>query len=140
MNIQKFVSPNVEIREKIENLRSTMLDLPQLEINMIHCFGGGMYARTGHLKKGTLLIGKIHLKEHINIMSSGEITVLTEEGDKRLQGFNILACKAGTRRVGYVHEDTVWTTILQTDETDQEKIEQMFFAKNHNELENADVC
>lgn len=135
-----LVVPNVEVRQKIEALRLEMIPLPQLEIDMIHCFGGGMYARSGHLKKGTVLIGKIHLKEHINIMSSGDITVVTEEGDKRLTGFNILSCKAGTRRLGVVHDDTVWTTIIQTEETDIKKIEEMFFAKNHNELEESNVC
>jgi hypothetical protein len=73
-------------------------------------------------------------------MSCGDIEIVTEEGSKRLHGFNILSCKAGTRRLGYVHEDTIWTTILQTEETDQEKIEEMFFAQDHNELEDMHVC
>lgn len=133
---KSFVTPDYSLREKIERLLGAMRTQTQATTETVECHGGGMFSRTLFLKKGDVLIGKIHLTEHINIMSSGDITVVTEEGDKRLTGFNIMACKPGTRRVGVVHEDTVWTTMLRTAETDLRKIEELFFAKSHAELEN----
>lgn len=83
---------------------------------------GGMHAISGTMKKGSIMVGSIHLTDHLNIMSCGDITVITEDGVVRLTGFNVLACKAGGRRIGLVHEDTTWTTIFKTDETDQAKV------------------
>ena len=72
----------------------------------------------------------------LNVMSSGDITVVTEEGIKRLTGFNILACKPGSRRVGFCHEDTIWTTFFMTDETDPETVEDTCTTDSHLNLEN----
>ena len=135
-----LVIPNLGIRAAIEHKLVEMRAEKQGTIETIITCGGGMFAKTGLIKAGTELIGKIHLKEHINIMSFGDITVVTEEGMRRLTGFNIMACKAGSRRYGRVHEDTLWTTIIQTDETDIAKVEEMFFAKNYEELGNSHVC
>lgn len=135
-----LVIPNPDIRAAIERVRGILHAGEKGTIDTIITCGGGMFAKTGLIKKGTPLVGKIHLKEHINIMSYGDITVVTEEGVRRLTGFNIMACKAGSRRFGLAWEDTLWTTILQTDETDLAKVEEMFFAKDHAELENNNVC
>ena len=137
----QLVVPNLPVRLILENLLVSLKNnFPQGHIDIIETSGGKMYARTGLIKKGTELVGKIHKLEHINIMSSGDITVVTEEGCKRLVGFNIMVCKPGTRRAGRANEDTIWTTILQTEETDLAKIEEMFFYKSHEEMEQDYVC
>lgn len=135
-----LVIPNMDIRAAIEEVRAKLHEGPKGEIETIITCGGGMFARTGLIKAGIPLVGKIHLKEHINIMSYGDIIVVTEEGRRHLQGFNIMACKPGTRRFGLALKDTLWTTILQTDETDLSVVEKMFFAEDYAELENHDVC
>jgi hypothetical protein len=135
-----LVVPNLSIRAAIEEARRMLHAGEKGEIDTIITCGGGMFARTGLIKAGQELVGKIHLKEHINIMSFGDITVVTEEGGLRLTGFNIMACKPGTRRFGHAWADTLWTTILQTDETDLARVEELFFAKDHNELESDNVC
>lgn len=125
----------ISLRENMEQARDAIAAQPQAEYGSVVCCGGGMFARTIFLKAGQALAGRIHKLEHINIMSYGDISVATEDGPKRLTGFNIMACKPGSRRIGLVHADTAWTTILKTDETDLEKVEAMFFVKSHTELE-----
>jgi hypothetical protein len=106
------VSPSpLDIRGKIDALEAAMFEQPQVEIEATHTFADGLYAREIEIKAGTLLTGKIHKFEHINIVSKGSISVLTENGAKRIEAPCAFVSPPGTKRVGYAHEDTVWTTV-----------------------------
>jgi hypothetical protein len=118
----QFDDPSV--RGRIEKLESMMMSAGgQVELSPAHYFAKGLYAREIRIPKGTLLTGKIHKHEHLNIISQGEISVLTEHGPQRIKAPCTIVSQPGTKRVGYAHEDTVWTTIHATDETDVEKID-----------------
>jgi hypothetical protein len=43
--------------------------------------------------------------------------------------------KPGTKRIGYVHEEMVWTTVHVTEETDIEKLEAELTTDGQNQLE-----
>lgn len=113
----------VPTREQIERLEAAMRELPPVEIPPRHYFADGLYAREITIPAGTLVTGKIHRTEHLNIVSKGDITVWTEDGMKRVRAPFALVSRPGTKRVGYAHEDTVWTTIHATRETDLEALE-----------------
>lgn len=119
--------------EKIQALETAMREMPQEEIPVKHYFSEGVYAREIFIKKGTVLTGHIHKYSQLNILSKGEISVSTEEGIKRISAPFTIVSPAGTKRVAYAHEDCIWTTIHGTRETDIEKIENHFIAKDHNE-------
>lgn len=113
---------NATIRDRLAH-HSLMLAMgEQVDVPLTWTIGGGMAARTIFLAADTELDGRIHLLEHINVMSQGDITVVTEDGIKRLTGFNIFVAKPGTKRSGRTAENTIWTTFLRTDETDPDKI------------------
>jgi hypothetical protein len=113
---------------EIMQLEAAMLDMPQLEIPVRHWFAPGMYAREVTIPAGVCLTGKIHKFPHLNIISAGDISVLTEEGVKRIKAPFTLLSPAGVKRVGYAHTETVWTTIHATTETDLAKLEEHFIA------------
>ena len=119
--------------EKIQALETAMREMPQEEIPVKHYFSEGVYAREIFIKKGTVLTGHIHKYSQLNILSKGEISVSTEEGIKRISAPFTIVSPPGTKRVAYAHEDCIWTTIHGTHETDVEKIESHFIAKDHNE-------
>lgn len=121
------------LRDKIEQLEQAMLQMPehQIEIEPTHHFSKGIYAREILIPKGTTLTGKIHRTEHLNIISQGDISVLTEQGIKRIRAPFTMVSLPGTKRVGYAHEDTVWTTIHGTEETDLDKLEAELIAESH---------
>lgn len=103
------------------------------ELSVFHHFSKGIYARELHIPKGTVLVGKIHKHPNLNIISKGDISVLTDSGIQRLGlGTHLVSC-AGIQRAGYAHEDTIWTTIHGTDETDLALIEAHFIAQNEAE-------
>lgn len=75
-----------------------------------HWFAPGIYARELLIPAGTCLTGKIHRHEVLNICV-GDISVLTEDGVKRMTGHHTLVSPAGIKRVGFAHADTLWTCI-----------------------------
>lgn len=111
------------VLEQIEALEREMIRLPQAQIPVTHHFSKGIYAREIRIPKGTLLTGMLHKDEHLNIVSSGDMTVVTEKGVQRILGPCTMASLPGSKKFGFAHEDTIWTTIHATDETDIEKLE-----------------
>lgn len=99
-----------------------------------HHFSSGVYAREMFIPKGTVIVGKLHKHENLNIMSQGELSVLTEDGIKRIKAPFTVVSPPGTKRVAYAHEDTIWTTIHATEERDLGKIESMFVAQSEQEF------
>lgn len=105
------IMPRVPTREQIEALEREMLKHPQLPIRTTHHFAAGLYAREIYIPAGTLLTGKVHSTEHLNIISKGEIQVWTEDGMKKVRAPFTLVSRPGTKRIGLAVTDTVWTTI-----------------------------
>lgn len=99
-----------------------------------HTFADGVYIREIFIPKGTLLVGKIHKHSHPNFLLKGDVSVATEEGPKRLQAPLSMVSPAGTKRVVYAHEDTVWITVHVTDKKDLCEIEEEIIAKTYDEL------
>lgn len=108
-------------------------ELEPVVITPVHHFSPGVYAREIFIPKGTVCTGEIHKYAQLNIMSKGDLSVLTEDGIVRVQAPFTVVSPPGTKRVAYAHEDTVWTTILHTDETEVLKIEDHFIAKTEDE-------
>lgn len=86
-----------------------------------HFFSDGCYARELTIPAGTLATARQHRTHHLCVVSAGEMTVW-ESGKPPV----VISAPAtfigtpGTRRIGYAHETTVWTTIfpLLDDERD----------------------
>lgn len=109
----------------IDELEARMVkELAPIDIQPVHHFAAGVYAREITIPAGTLLTGKIHRTQHLNVISKGCIDVWSEgEPVRRITAPHMFVAEAGTRRVGYALEDTVWTTIHATQERDLEKLE-----------------
>ncbi len=129
--LEQILAPS---REQIMRLEEEMRKFEQTDIPLAHNFAPGTYARTAFLPKGSLIVGKIHKHAHQNIVSCGRVTVVTEFGRMEIQGPHVFTSQPGTKRALYVHEDTWWTTIHLTDETDLNKIEEEIIAKDYDAL------
>ena len=127
-----------EAQEKILILESEMRKLPQLDLKVTHHFAPGVYVRELFIPAGTLLIGKIHKTEHMNIILMGQISIADAvsdiAGSKVIDAPHIMVSKPGTKRAGYAHKDTIWVTIHPTKETDLKKIEADVIAKDFSEI------
>ena len=130
----QITASQLEARARICDLEAALREQPQLDLPPVHIFSKGIYARELFIPKGTILVGKIHRYECLNILSQGEITVLTEIGAKRVKAPYTVVSPPETKRVGYAHEDCVWTTIHATDETDLDKLEDELILKDYPSL------
>lgn len=125
----EFILPSAdqqEVRAWIMNLTRDMLAMPsedKREFEVRHTFLNGMYMRELFIPKGSILIGKIHKMDCINIVSRGEISVMTETGSARVKAGYTVVSPAGIQKLGYAHEDTVFINVFRTDETDVTKID-----------------
>lgn len=125
---------NLPIRQKIDRIEAVLKQMPeQLDLPPVHHFSRGLYARELFIPKGTLIVGKIHRYECLNTML-GDISVLTEEGVKRLTGFHTFTSRPGVKRVGFTHEDTTWICYHASKETDIDKLEDELIAKSYDEV------
>ena len=109
--------------EKLFVIEAALKQMPQVEVPLRHCFGNKVYVREMTAPKGSILIGKMHKFKQVNIVIKGDISVLTEDGWKRLKSGDMFESPAGIKRAGFTHEDTVWTTICGTEETEVNKAE-----------------
>lgn len=121
------------VREKVMYLESKMKKMPQIEIPITHYFSEGVYAREMFVPKGVMLTGKIHKYPQLNILSKGEVSVLIDEEVIRIKAPYTFIAKAGAKRVFLAHEDSIWTVIHGTHETDLDKIESHFIAETEQE-------
>jgi len=101
---------------------------------ILHHFGDGIYIREMRAPKGMLNVSKLHKTTHPYFILKGEFTVQTEDGLVRIKAPHFGITVAGTKRIVYFHEDTVWFTVHATEETDLEKIEDELIAKSYEEL------
>ncbi|AIY40191.1 Phage protein [Collimonas arenae] len=115
-------APNPDLIEYVNRLEAEMCQLPQVNCPHWDYFAPGLYARQMFINKGVALTGAVHRTEHLCIIS-GDISVTADEGVKRITHLQkIISSKPGTKRAGYAHLDTYWTTVHATTETDLEKL------------------
>ncbi len=84
---------------------------------------------------GCLVTGKIHLTKHLNVLSQGKISVSNNGEVITLEAPYTYISQVGTKRAGYAHEDSTWTTFHVTDLTDVETIEKEIIADSFEELD-----
>lgn len=100
-----------------------------------HTFVEGAYVREIFMPKGTLCTSKIHKFRHPYFIMKGDCSVYTDKGIVRLKAPYHGITEPGTKRILYMHEDTIWVTVHVTKYTDLEKIEEEIIAKTFNEIE-----
>ena len=128
------ISP-LSMREKVTAIENEILKLPQAEMKLVHYFSDGVYARELHIPAGAILTGKIHKYTQLNILTKGCIRVLLEEGIKELNAPFTVVSPPGTKRIAFAVTDCIWTTILATNETDPNVIEDQFTASSEQEYQ-----
>jgi len=104
-----------ENRERFDAFQQALFNFPQLDAEdylLVEYKIGDLYARQITIKKGVCLTGRVYKRDHLEVMLSGDITILAADGGtKRYTGHNVIEAMAGKRQAGFAHEDTVWLTV-----------------------------
>lgn len=99
---------------------------------LMHKFHDGVYIRQIFMPKGSLVISRIHKTDHLVLMSSGRLLVRTEFGGTQIfdatQHPITFQSERGAKRVGWIEQDTYWTTIHRTSATTVDEVEAEIFA------------
>jgi quercetin dioxygenase-like cupin family protein len=100
-----------KLKDRVDSLQALMLQQPQAEIPVRNVFSGGVYAREVFIPKGTMLVGKVHMTEHLNICLKGDLTFLTVDGPQRIKAPAMFSSPAGTKKLAYANEDSIWVNV-----------------------------
>ena len=98
-------------RDAIGALEATMSQFPQVEQPLTHHFLPGLYQREVFNPKGCLIITKRHKESNFSFVMRGKLLVITDEGEKTIEGPAYFKTYPGTKRVLYSLEDTVFVTV-----------------------------
>jgi hypothetical protein len=112
-----------------------ILKMPPRECPVTHRFTPGLYIREIFMPKNTLLTSLLHLTTHPYFIMQGEFSVWHRGIEvQRIKAPYTGITEAGTRRLLYIHEDTIWTTCHVTDLTDPDEIIESITSRDFNPL------
>ena len=128
------IQPTEAVRAKVEKLEESMLNLPQIHCPIRHHFAPGVYAREITIPKDTVLIGVVHKRDNLVVLSAGKLRLVTEDGFAEITAPHTMLCKAGSKNAAVALEDAVWTNFFATDETDPDKLVELLTYSKADEL------
>lgn len=118
---QVIESHRAVTRQKVETLGRALAQLEQTPLPLKHHFAPGIYVREIFMPAGTVVIGRKHKTEHLNMIERGACYYVDDD----MRRHDLIApctftSKAGAQKVLYVVEDCVWKTVHANpdDETD----------------------
>jgi hypothetical protein len=112
----------MSMRAKVESLERAMQSFDPVELPLRHYFANGLYAREMTVPAGVTLTGAVHRTTHLCILSKGRVHVATEDGVLDLIAPATLVAHPGAKRAIHAVEDSVWTNVHATTETDLDKL------------------
>ena len=96
-----------------------------------HQFAPGVYLREITMPATHVVVGRVHKTSHFNIISKGCVSFwMPGHAVQTVTAPYTFVSEAGAQKVLYIHEDTVWTTVHPTDETDVETLENILAEPN----------
>ncbi len=126
------------VRNKILQLEEEMRKHPNALIGdcypLKHTFAKGLYIREITMPPNTLFVTKIHKYSHAAFVLRGSVSVMEETGMRIVFAPASFITPAGTKRIVFTHEETVWTTVHATEFTDLKDIEEEIIAKDFTEV------
>lgn len=131
INVVGYGDPNYDLN--VMDLE--ILKLPPRECPLVHKFTPGMYIREIFMPKDTILTTLLHLTTHPFFVLQGDVSVYYHGvPTQRYKAPYTGITEAGTRRMLYTHEDTIWTTCHVTDLTDPDEIIESITSRDFNPL------
>lgn len=128
---------NIAYKEFMDQIEADILRLPPVQIDIRHIIAPGIIDREMRAPAGSFITSKIHKTEHIFKVMQGSILVRTEnDGVVRIDAPFTGKTFPGTRRVAYVLEDVIWSTIHATGLTDPDELEKEITVDYKNPLLN----
>jgi hypothetical protein len=111
--------------EKVRDLETVLMELPQEPIGTDHVLHGGMYARTVMIPAGVAITGAV-IKLATLLIVQGHAQVFTDDGAVELYGYNVIPASAGRKQAFAAITDTWLTMVFPTEATSVDQAEDEF--------------
>lgn len=98
-------------------------------LGTVHHFSSGVYAKQVSLKKGCFVEQHVHSYDHMSILASGVVRLITHPEEREIRAPAVIDIKAGMVHMIVAVEDSVWFCIHPTDCTDPEKVDEVILGK-----------
>lgn len=109
--------------DMLNKLESSLLELDQVPCPITHKFTPNMYIREIFMPAGSIVTSALHLTTHPFFILKGDVSVWYYDVPiERYKAPYSGITKAGTRRLLYNHEDTIWVACYATHLTDIDEI------------------
>lgn len=122
------------MREKVLRLEEALNSQPQRDCPVRHYFAPGLYAREITIPKGVVLVGAIHKRQNLAVLSAGRLQLVTDSGTVEIAAPHTLTVSPGQKNAAVALEDAVWTNFFATDETDPDKLVELLTESKATEL------
>ena len=128
-----------DFREKLSSFRDEMLKMPgvvngQQDINKVnpikHTFVNGCYIREVYSPANEVFVTKIHKKDHVFFLLKGDVTILTEDGIKKMSAPTQGVTIRGTQRLVHTHSETLFYTVHSTNKTTVQEVESEIYTED----------
>ena len=130
---------NLQQTSSIEEVEGKLMSYEQVDCPLKHHFSPGVYMREITMPAGSIILGHEHITKHLNIISKGSCRLLDiETGEVTiLEAPYTFESEAGVRKLLYIIEECVWSTVHVTEETDLDTLEEelIIHSEIHKELE-----
>lgn len=120
---------------KIFDLESYIKDNMEAEdLEWVHTFVPGMYAREMIAQEGTIVTGAIHKQEHIAVFLSGTMLIPDGDGARVVTAPHTEVVQPGTKRVAVALTEIRFITFHPTNAKTVEEAEEELFTNDPREL------
>jgi len=114
-----FEQDGSNFKEQVEKIEKYLIESnsPDIVIGnseqfpLVHSFSEGIYTREIFIKKGMIAIGKIHKHDHTFFLMKGKLQMCTEKGVIEIEAPIYGVSPAGTKRVVYALEDSIFVNV-----------------------------
>jgi len=114
-------------------LETELIQHDPVDCPVTHKFTPNLYTREIFMPKNTLVTSLLHLTTHPFFILQGDVSVWYHDVPvQRYKAPYSGITKAGTRRLLYTHEDTIWVACFVTTLTDPEEITNTIMARDFN--------
>lgn len=103
--------------------RGTLSNIGAPDVDIVHHFSGGVYAKETRIPAGRSLMQHKHVYPHLSFLMSGWVLLNVDGENSEIKGPAILEIKAGSAHQVTALTDVVWACVHATDETDPEKVD-----------------
>ena len=137
LNLSKALLGKVDGVTVVGNNGRAVREGSKETITIEHEFLPGIYVRRMIMQKDSIVISLIHKRKHGWFLLKGSITVVDAKSENHFEAPHYQSSSAGTQRVIYAHEKTVFQNIFKNpgDIEDLDALEDYHYAYTNEEFE-----